>query len=895
MIWAKRIGKWLLYVLAGLVTLFLLLVITIYFFEDKIKAYAVQRINQNLNTEIKVSEIDLTIWSSFPYASIDFKDVLIMDPTTVNKYTDTMLYAKRLAFEFSVWDIASGNYSVKQIRVQDADINLYIDENGNENYHFWKDSEKKSDEKFEFDLQKVIIENSHINYVNKHNEQDYSFFTQETNLSGNFREKTFDLNTDADLFVQHFYSGRIALLRKKQSHLELKIHVDIPKEQLTFQTGKLQIEDLLLGVSGWIGIGDTTTCDLEIKTNKVELESIYRIFPKKLSEHLQRYDSQGEVKVDAKMKGEISKTSSPVINIDFSVADGSMKEKETGVELKKLHFKGHYTNFNENETDELLLPELSGKFFDGSFKASIGIRNFKDPKIKLDLDGDFNLATLHEFLQPPKIESMAGELKTSIHLLASIDAENENLDLISASGKAKVRKGKISSKALALDLTDLQGVMEINNMDASIEGLSGKKGSSDFEINGVIKNFMPYALKENQHVNVVASLVSENIRLEDFIHTDASTQESLSTGNYVFPAMFNFNLDASVEKLTYGAFTGKKIKGNFKLLDKFFTASQLEIHLAGGKCNGKLTVDGTSDKGFLIDTKQTVKEVQVDQLFSLFEDFGQKEITSKNISGKLNAEIDFFGYMDPHLNLHSETVSSHSQLELKNGELKDFLLLSDVVKYMRDVKYLVAIIKKKNLDRLEKQVKHIKFETISNEIRIQNEEIIIPAMKLESNVMDLNLEGTHGFDNDIDYKLNFRLKDLKLDQEDPEVKAMDDGKGLRVFLHISGNVSNPQYEFDKKAFKNDIKEKLKAEKTDVKAVLKAELGLFKKDSTLKKQETPKEEVKFLYQWDEEKTTESTESTPEEKKEQERKRTKKQKEKTLVTDKKEEVKFTFEEE
>jgi hypothetical protein len=123
---------------------------------------------------------------------------------------------------------------------------------------------------------------------------------------------------------------------------------------------------------------------------------------------------------------------------------------------------------------------------------------------------------------------------------------------------------------------------------------------------------------------------------------------------------------------------------------------------------------------------------------------------------------------------------------------------------------------------------------------------------------------------------------------------MDDGKGLRIFLHISGNVNDPKYEFDKQAFKNNIKEKLTQKKIDVKANIQADLKLFRKDSLLKKQETPKEEVKFLYEWDEGKTTESTETTPEEKKELERKRTKKQKEKTLVTDKKEEVKFTFEE-
>ena len=152
------------------------------------------------------------------FLRIDFKDVLIMDPITVNKLSDTMLYAKKLSFEFSVWDITSGNYSVKQIHVKDAEINLYIDEEGNENYHFWKDSKEKSDEKFEFNLENVIIENTQINYVNQHNQQNYSFFTSETKLSGDFKEKTFDLNTNANLFVNHFYSGKIALLKKKQCH-----------------------------------------------------------------------------------------------------------------------------------------------------------------------------------------------------------------------------------------------------------------------------------------------------------------------------------------------------------------------------------------------------------------------------------------------------------------------------------------------------------------------------------------------------------------------------------------------------------------------------------------------------------------------------------------------------
>jgi hypothetical protein len=169
-------------------------------------------------------------------------------------------------------------------------------------------------------------------------------------------------------------------------------------------------------------------------------------------------------------------------------------------------------------------------------------------------------------------------------------------------------------------------------------------------------------------------------------------------------------------------------------------------------------------------------------------------------------------------------------------------------------------------------------------------------MKVESSTVDLSIFGMHKFNNDIDYHMNFRFKDLKIDSEDPDyISEKDEGKGFRVYLQITGNVNDPVYKFDKNEFKNDLKEKLNGEKKDLKAVLKTELGLYKKDSSIKTKETPKEEVKFLYEWDEGKNEDEPEITPEKKKEQERKRVKKQKEKTNVIEKKDEVKFTFESE
>lgn len=892
-IW-KKIGKWALIITGVLLSLFLILVILVYVFEDKIKAYAVERINQNLNTEITVSSIDLSVWSNFPHASVDFNDVLILDPHTVNKEKDTMLYAKKLSFQFSVWDMLSGDYKVKEIKMLSGVLNLYIDEQGNENYHFWKDSKEKTESKFSFDLEKLILQKSRITYKNKFNGSDYSFRTNETKLTGKFSEKAFDLTTDANLFINHFRSGKITLLRKKNSELNLGIHVDLPNDKLTITQGNLKIEDLILAVKGEVGIGDTARVNLAIHTNKVELESIYKIFPKRFSQQLTNYSSLGAVKVDATLIGDITTTTSPIINANFSVVNGQMTEKESKVKLTELNFEGHYTNRNKNDADEISIPKLSGKFLDGEFSAAVEIKNFIDPKIKLSVAGDFNLKTLHQFLRPAKIENMTGDLHASIQLLAGIDSEQKSMEIITADGKAKVSKGTIVSKSLALDLNNINGNIEIKNNDAAISGLSGKKGESDFEINGVIKNFMPYALKENQRINIVASLVSNKIRLEDFLNFTESENENNKKSEFYFPEKINFNLDASIKHLSFGAFEAKKVNGNFKLIDKKFTAKKLKLQMAEGFYSGDLTVDGTGEQGFLIESHSKLENINISKLFTLFENFGQNEITGQNLAGQLNSTIDFYAYMDNQLNLPSEKIISTIQLELKDGELNNLILLNDVVGYIRKEKLMTVFIGKKNLNRLDEQVKNIQFSTLTNTIAIKNEEIIIPEMKVASNTVDFNLYGKHGFNNDLDYHINFRFKDLKIDKTDPNYEASQSEKGLRLFLIITGNLDDPEYKFDKVEYNSDFKEKLKEEKNDLKSVLKTELGLYKKDSSVKLKETPKEEVKFLFEWDENKKVEDNEDT-EEKKRNERKRVKKQKEKTSVNTPKEEIKFSFDDE
>ena len=125
-------------------------------------------------------------------------------------------------------------------------------------------------------------------------------------------------------------------------------------------------------------------------------------------------------------------------------------------------------------------------------------------------------------------------------------------------------------------------------------------------------------------------------------------------------------------------------------------------------------------------------------------------------------------------------------------------------------------------------------------------------MTLSTNVMDLNISGIHGFDDNVDYHLNFRLNDVlvKKKNQDEFGPIKDDGLGVKLFLHMYGNLSDLKFKLDKEEKKIARKEAIQEEKKELKSILKQEFGLFKKDSTI---QTPVEEetkTTFEVEWDE---------------------------------------------
>ena len=140
----KIINRFLLAIAALFIVLIGTVLVIIYFYEDSIKKFIVDKINKQLNTEIQVKEIELSLFRKFPNVSLVFTDVTAKDAIK-SENKGNLLTAKNIYLQFSIWDLFYENYRIHKIEAENGIINIITYLDGSVNYRFWKSDSTASD------------------------------------------------------------------------------------------------------------------------------------------------------------------------------------------------------------------------------------------------------------------------------------------------------------------------------------------------------------------------------------------------------------------------------------------------------------------------------------------------------------------------------------------------------------------------------------------------------------------------------------------------------------------------------------------------------------------------------------------------------------------------------
>lgn len=858
----RKLRKIVIWTISILVSLVLILAFVIWLMQDKIKAYAVDYLNGHLKTELKVEQLDVTFLTTFPNVSLHFKNTVILDPEGLQSYRDTLLSANHIYLKFGLWEVLSSNYKAKQLDVYNAHIRAFINKEGIENYDILKPTQERKQEGDELvlSLENIKLYNTRLTYENAVRNLQYKFRTKELVFKGKLGNDVFDMETNGDMHIVSLRDKNLVLFKNQPSELDLILSVDSRSHQLNFKKGDWKIGKMLLGITGKLDLLEKgTQCDISVFGKNISLISIMQLLPDKVRNNMDRYKSYGNIDLNATIKGLATKTEAPGVAASFKITNGILIEKENNISLHNIDLEGNFTNNNKLGVDELQIKKMLARFKDGNFELSGKLTDFNKPHFIFNVKGNFGLATLHDFLKPESIKEMKGDVsvnsKLDFVLLRTDDLLLTNTLINEASGTVNFTKATILINENGKPITDLNGQLNLDDNDAIVDGLVGKIGESDFSINGAIKNFTPYFISGNQMLSVVGAFHSSYCNINDLVRNPqkqsaATVEEAVSEFKFTFPEKINFNFDLNITKLEWDPFTSSNLQGNFKLIDKKLSATNLTVDMAGGKCTGQIEIEEIATGGFIAHADTKIDNVQLPLVLKAFKNFGQELITPQNSKGTLSANVQWVFPIQSNLKIEDNKMLANASVSIKKGELNNLDQLKQLSDFMRTDKKMRLFLKN-DADDFEKRIRNLKFDELKNELTIKDGLLTIPKMEINSSAMNVNFAGTHSFENKIDYHFNFRFVELKKSNNDTEFgEIKDDGTGIKVYIHMFGDLSKPQYAWDKEEKKAERQEQWQKEKENFKSLLKEELGLFKRDTTVKVQKTKQEDVKFIMQWDE---------------------------------------------
>ena len=845
-----RLLRRILLISAALIVLSLTtLAVLAYVYKDEVKAKLIAELNAHLKAPVHQSGIELTLIARFPQASLLITDVFVQEVRTDSITPDTLLTARKFYLEFSLLSMLRGDYTVSELHGEDVRLYPALDGNGAENWLIWR-TDSTSSGSTDLKLKKVTFEGLTGRFRDHRSGLEIASHSKDLALRGRFRDEGSTLTVDGDLRLDHWSNAKGTVLADRQADVKLKLGFGAPDGAFRIEKGS---EVLLADRNGNAGDAPVSIAlaverdpkgqalDLRANGFNMDLAEVAALLPEGLHRRVRHYDLGGEADVAVHFAGPLDEHG-PSLSAGMNVRDGRLKESSSGATFTGVRGELAIELTPEGNVRKLLVKDLQARTSSGTIGGDIDLSGLTNAKLKADIHADLALADLLRFARVDTLEEAQGRLKADAHMTGTLrdvaHVKPADLRALAISGNAELKDASLKLKGVRHRLSGLNAKLALKGNDAQVDGLRCDVQGNAIELSGTLRNLMPYLLFPDQRLVIDARGASPRLDLAALISTaEISGNEGSASGDYAvkFPALIDLDLRATVDELVFEDFSAQKIVGTISLQDRVLSIAPLSFRSAEGTVSGSLRLDGRPDDAYPMSVAAEVEHIDITRLFSEFRNFGQTFITNKQLHGTGDVRLTLTAMLSPALKLDQNSLHCIAGLAITDGQLNDHAPMIAVADYLRSNKLVSPFV---DTDELKKRLTHVTFAKLENQIEIKDRTVYVPQMLVQSSAMDIEVSGAQTFDGGVDDHLNFRLADLfrtggGSDEFGPVV---DDGTGMRLFLHMYGTTSDLQFKSDGAAAASRRKDKMKQETAELKGIL-AEIwhgnGAQTKDPTMK--------------------------------------------------------------
>lgn len=784
----------------------------------------IAELNEQLNVRATVNAVNLNGLRTFPNLSLELTNVRINESKP--HYNQHLLYARRVVVKFNPLTLLKGNNEIDKIELSGGALRMFTDKNGVTNFDIFKPDTTSSETSLDIDLKHVVMKGFRCVYVDQNQNQSLNFETDELLFSGKFKDDTYKLKTKGDGLFDHLTLGGVDYVIGKKIRTDLELEIDQKINAYHIEKGKIGMDNLMLDVKGDILlVGTEPDLDLTFNGTKIDVQAVISVLPNEVAYTLRDLKSAGQIDVSGKILGRFTEDSWPDINVAFGFVDASVTSKTHDLNCQKINLTGTLKNPSSKQLDmHIDLEELNMN--KSSISGLLDIKDLSTPDIQFALKGLVDFSDVKGLIVQDESDELSG--KTLFNVEGKLPY-NDTLDQLNFS--ASTVQGDIELRDVNYNGADgslakqLFAKCRIKGDVLNQVEIKGELWKNNVDFVGTIGNWQTYLVNQKR-LKINGTLKSTQVNL-DF---SGDTTENVDTTKLT---SLNYDIDTDlkleVENFVWSNFKAKNLTGRLLWNNRGILFRNLIFDAWGGtnQMDGELL---EFEEEFALSSTSISENVAIEELLKDFDNFGQSEFTPEILQGRLTTTIDLHMLFDRRFNVIEDSLKSLADVLIEDGRLKDYTTMETLSSFI-------------DLEDLQ----DIKFKELKNTIEIYDRTIFIPTMNIQNNALNVEISGTHNFDNYMNYQLKIRITELLANKsgwvkrkKERQLEENKDG-GLSAFILMVGTPDDLKIKYDRKAVKDKIKNEVKKERQNFFKELKREI---------KREKSPTEDRKKV-QWEDE--------------------------------------------
>lgn len=769
--------------------------------KGKIADIVKREANAMLAAKLDFEKLDISLLRHFPNASLELKGLTLVG---VDRFEgDTIVAARRISVVVNMMSLfGDSGFEVTKVILASPAVHAHKLADGAVNWDVMKPSDDPGAEEpaedagpssFRLSVRDFRISDAAIRYEDDSTNMRFSTTPLSLRLQGNMSADRTDLDLRLTAAGLRFVSGGIPLLSDAEAELVAVIDADLKNNRFTFSHNTLRLNAVSVGLDGWVEMrDDALALDLKAGCDKVQFKDVLSLIPAFYTREFKNLAAGGELSMGLWAKGEMRGAALPAFELKTEVRNGSFQYSSLPKAVTDINIAAKVSNPG-GVMDKTVIDlskfglQMAGNSVVATFYATSLI---SDPVFRVSANGRVDLGAVKEVYPLEKGVELGGLFTVDLKLSGRMsDIEKNRYEQLGAQGSFVV-------EGLGLTLPDLPAV-HIRRAAATITpaamtlGEFGVTiGKSDLAANGQLANYIGYLLRGDMlsgRLYVKSELLDVNEIMDALpaAEEDTAVEEAPAEPMQavVVPRNLNLSLNTDLRKVLFGQMTIHEITGEMRIADGALSLERLRLGIFGGKATASGSYSTAADPAHPAlklnadisgaSFQKTFEELEmVQKLVPIFAKTGGDYSLALDLRTSLDAE------MSP--DLHSLNAT---------GEIKSANI------HIQNIEAFDALAKALGNDDLRK----IEAKDVAIRFAIKDGRITTQPFDLKMGGVNINLAGSTGLDQTIDYKAKV---------------AIPGGKALQsVGVNIGGTFSSPKItlgvkEAAEEAVKNVVNEQI---------------------------------------------------------------------------------------